>query len=220
MRSRPELRERAPGYIDTGLDDPKLNPDTVVAAEQRVAQQPAGAEPVVRGSCRLLHGASVAAERVSAHRTDRVRNCRPQTAASSPSRDRTSDWTTGGVDSARRTPRPAGSWTVRRSGDLSRPRRIARTVRRPLTPCRLRLEPDVAVRGEPTRGTDHAHIRSSAPAASSARDAPHAARLGRSRPHPRGLQPVGRSTSGQRLQAFGARWDVLTATGQEVTTGG
>jgi hypothetical protein len=27
------------------------------------------------------------------------------------------------------------------------------------------------------------------------------------------------STSGQGLQAFGARWDVLTATGQELTTG-
>jgi hypothetical protein len=49
-RSTLELRERAPGYIDTELDDPKLNPDTVAAAEQRVAREPADSELVVRGS--------------------------------------------------------------------------------------------------------------------------------------------------------------------------
>jgi hypothetical protein len=83
-RSGLELRERAPAYIDTTLDDPKLNPDTVAAAEQRVPQEPADAELVVHGSCHLFHGASIAAERVREHRTDRVSDCRSMTAPSSP----------------------------------------------------------------------------------------------------------------------------------------
>ena len=83
-RSGLKLRERAPGYIDTKLDHPELNPDTVAAAEQRVAPEPADAELVVHGSCRLFHGASVAAERVREHRTDRLKGCRSKTAPSSP----------------------------------------------------------------------------------------------------------------------------------------
>jgi hypothetical protein len=79
-RSGLKLPERAPGYIDTKLDDPELNPDTVVAVEQRVAPEPADAELVVHGSCRLFHGASVAAERVREHRTDRLKGCRSKTA--------------------------------------------------------------------------------------------------------------------------------------------
>jgi hypothetical protein len=34
------LRERAPRYIDTALDDPKLDSDTVAAADQRVPRSP------------------------------------------------------------------------------------------------------------------------------------------------------------------------------------
>jgi hypothetical protein len=83
-RSGLKLRERAPGYIDTKLDHPELNPDTVAAAEQCVAPEPADAELVVHGSCRLFHGASVAAERVREHRTDRLKGCRSKTAPSSP----------------------------------------------------------------------------------------------------------------------------------------
>jgi hypothetical protein len=41
-------------------------------AEQRVAQEPADAEFVVPGPCQRFHGASVAAERVREHRTDRL----------------------------------------------------------------------------------------------------------------------------------------------------
>jgi hypothetical protein len=50
-RSGLKLRERAPGYIDTKLDHPELNPDTVAAAEQRVAPEPADAELADPAGC-------------------------------------------------------------------------------------------------------------------------------------------------------------------------
>ena len=103
-----------------GLTSLHLRVQTLECAEQRVAQEPADAELVVHRPCRLFHGASVGAERVREHRTDRVRDCRSTTAPSSPRpspherRDRpalskrTADATTGCVLDIAPSRRPLG----------------------------------------------------------------------------------------------------------------
>jgi hypothetical protein len=77
------IRERP---AEHGLASLHLRVQSRECTKHRVAQEPADAELVEHGPCRLIHGATVVAERVREHRTDRMRGCRSQPAASSPCR--------------------------------------------------------------------------------------------------------------------------------------